>query len=624
MIQVYNPGNQNYQKNGDITLMPSEASVHVVLNGTWQATLKHPIDEEGRWKYIREDAVVKMPSFNGEQLFRIVKKEKSETGVMATVVPIFFDARKDCMLMDVRPTEKTGQQALDIMTACNKKYSGKSDITLERTAYYQLKNLVEAINGEDDNSFINRWGGEILLDNYTITINRQIGGDYGVKLKYGRNISRDGFKESVDMQDVVTRIIPKAYNGYMMEGSEPWIDSELIDSYPVVRCAVMSFEDVRMRTDAKEDDAQNGIIVCDTQEELEKALTEKCKEQYAAGIDKPSVNIKVDIVLLQNTDLYEDIRELEQVSLGDTVHCRHNLLDIVTDARIIELKYDCIRKRVQSVVVGEFQYNYFKDVSSTINRVKEAIRPDGTVIGQQVQGIIDGVKALFKAQSSIAKKQDVRAIIFEDLDPESETYGAMCLGTLGFEIASERTADGRDWKWNTFGTGKGFFANFIVAGTMLADRIKGGTLELGGFNNQNGKIRILDAEEKEIGRWDKEGAYAIGKYTCDSSLNDKRVELFNGEISFSDKNGSKPIFVEYNKYPQHGSSIIIRAGGTYTSAKGSRLLLRIFENATYFDTDIVGPGLAGVTGRAQFSDGSYLDFKKGFLIGGCTTEGGAF
>ena len=30
------------------------------------------------------------------------------------------------------------------------------------------------INGEDENSFINRWGGEILFDNYTITINDHV------------------------------------------------------------------------------------------------------------------------------------------------------------------------------------------------------------------------------------------------------------------------------------------------------------------------------------------------------------------------------------------------------------------------------------------------------------------
>lgn len=66
---------------------------------------------------------------------------------------------------------------------------------------------------------------------------------------------------------------------------------------------------------------------------------------------------------------------------------------------------------------------------------------------------------------------------------KSSMVGEKAVGTLGFEIAGERTEDGKGWKWSTFGTGKGFYADFIVAGTMLADRIKGGTLELGGEDN---------------------------------------------------------------------------------------------------------------------------------------------
>ena len=45
----------------------------------------------------------------------------------------------------------------------------------------------------------------------------------------------------------------------------------------------------------------------------------------------------------------------------------------------------------------------------------------------------------------------------------------------------------------------------------------------------------------------------------------------------------------------------------------------------YLDTDIVGPsGSEGKSGRAEFSDGTYLDFSKGFLTGGHTAEGGDF
>ncbi|MFR8874756.1 MAG: hypothetical protein ACLVHV_15780 [Oscillospiraceae bacterium] len=90
-------------------------------------------------KYIIEESVIKAPSFNGDQLFRVKEKEKSDSGVSATLEPIFMDAMNDCFLVDVRPTEKTGQQALDLMTAPNSKYSGESNITKKRLPIINLK-----------------------------------------------------------------------------------------------------------------------------------------------------------------------------------------------------------------------------------------------------------------------------------------------------------------------------------------------------------------------------------------------------------------------------------------------------------------------------------------------------
>ena len=133
-------------------------------------------------------------------------------------------------------------------------------------------------------------------------------------------------------------------------------------------------------------------------------------------------------------------------------------------------------EKTTQVILGDYKYNYFNNVTSMVNRIDTAIRPDGSVVGEQVEGILNGIKVQMMVQSTAAEKCTVKAIKLEDLDEKSPTYGAMCLGTMGFQIASQRTADGRDWDWKTFGTGQGFFADLIVAGTMLADRIRGGEL----------------------------------------------------------------------------------------------------------------------------------------------------
>lgn len=509
MIQIYSPTNTNYDNNGDMTLMPSEATVHPILNGAWEASLSHPLDAEGRWKYIVDEAVVKMPSFNGDQLFRIKKKEKSDSGITATMEPIFMDAMGDCFLTDVRPTNATGQEALNAMTAPNSKYSGQSDILVTATAYYQYKNLIEALNDGEDNCFLNRWGGEIIYNNFVVIVNQRAGGDYGVELRYGKNIPQDGMTEEVDFRDVITRIYPKAFNGYTMS-NDGYVDSPLVNNYPTVKATTITYSDVKMRVDVQEGDEDSGVIICDTQEQLNAALTAKCNAEFEAGIDKPAVSISADMVLLQNTEQYKDYAVLETVSLGDTIHCINSHLDITTDARVIELEYDSIRQKVVSVVIGDYQYEYFNNVTSAAEKAESAIRNDGTVRADQIQGIINAQKANLRAMKDIAQTQEVRAVLFEDLDPNSPTFGAMCLGTMGFQIANERTADGRDWQWSTFGTGDGFFADYIVAGTMLADRIRGGVLLVGGSGlAKDGVFEVYTADDQLIGRIDKTGLYAI-------------------------------------------------------------------------------------------------------------------
>lgn len=610
MIQIYNPENTDFEKNGNMTLFPSSATVNAKISGAWEVTLEHPLDDEGRWKYIVDNAVVKMPSFNGEQLFRITHKEKSESEITADLQPIFMDSKDDCFLMDVRPTNKNGQQALDIMTAPNKKYSAKSNIADINTAYYEKMNLIEALNSDNENSFLKIWGGEIVYDNFTVVIDKKAGSDRGVEILYGKNVAENGMSEEVDMRNVVTRIIPQAYNGQTMDGSTPWVDSPLIDKYPTIKYKVMKFENVKMEADAQDGDADNGIIVCHTQEELNAALERQCQKQWKEGADKPTVTIEVDMVMIEDTELYADVKGLVEVSLGDTVHCRNNNLDIVTDARVTELEWDCVNDRILSVSLGDYQFDYISNQVSINNRIESAIREDGSVIGSQVQGILDAVKTQFHALRDVAQKQDVRAMLFEDLNPDSPTFGAMCLGTMGFEIASKRTADGKDWIWSTFGTGKGFFADYIIAGTMLADRIYGGTLTIGGIDNIAGIIKVLDGNGAILTIMDKDGILTNGKYTCGSDEFGRRVEISEGEMKIMDKSGNTVgrIFAVSNEIFKIGTE---------------NALFRMFKTGeVYVDCQSFGVnGYNGFTGTVEYSDGTYENYVGGLLIGGKSKEG---
>lgn len=521
MIQIYEPENIEFSKNGDMVLFPTKCTVKATLNSQWILEMEHPLDTDGRWESIVDYAVIKVPSFNGEQLFRISNKTKTDTHISVTAEPIFMDARNDCFLKDVRPTGKNGQDALNIMCAQNPKYSGKSDITKACTSYYETQNLIEAINGDDANSFINRWGGEILFDNYTVIINNRVGGDYGVNILYGKNIIKDGISEEVDM-DVITRIVPKSFNGYMLPGEAPWVDSPIISNYPVIHTKVIKYEDIKLRADANENDEENGVTIVDTMEELQAELVRRCNEEFTIkGVDKPKVNISVKILLLQNTEAYKEYEELEHVSLGDTVHLEHSRLGIVTDARVIELEYDCIREIISSVDIGEFTYNYFNDISSTLDRVDKIIRPDGSLMAEKVQGILDGIYTQLRLQSTVAKKVNGRAFEISDLDPESELYGCMIFGSQGLQIATERTADGRDWNWRTAITAKGVVADAIISG-LLSDKTGRNywNLDTGEFRMTMEAFTVDGKTVEDIAKGAADDAQKLAQAYADKQLSD--------------------------------------------------------------------------------------------------------
>ncbi len=469
MIEVYVKGNEDYGSNGDMTLTPTTCEAELTVEGVAELTLEHPIDDLGRWEYLVNDNVIAAPTpYSKKQLFRIYDYTKTETEVTAYARHIFYDSAGE-MLVDVRPTDKTGQEALDIILS-GTKYKAKTNIKTRSTAYYIRKNIMEAIGGDGENSFINRWGGERMYDNFTVIINDRLGGDYGACAEFGRNMT--GIEADISIDDVVTRIIPVSYNGHTLEGEEPWIDSPLIGSYANPRAAVIKFEDVKLL-----EDCQEGEEGFSTLELLREELKRRCTKEYENGLDKPKVNYKVDLVEVANTEDYKDYKKLTTIGIGDDVLTKDRKLKINVTARCIRLVYDCIEEENAEVELGNFIENYFDKTTSAADIIQKVTREDGTLKAEEVYGKIDAVKAQLKAQRDISQPSEVRAVIFEDLVEGSPTYGAMSIGTMGFCIASERTADGKDWDWKTFGTGSGFYADYICVGQLDGALIKADSIQ---------------------------------------------------------------------------------------------------------------------------------------------------
>ena len=61
MIHVYDIGNEEYEKNGNVILEPDKGSVRMVAGGNYDLSLVAQMDAEGKWKHLAEEAIIKAP-----------------------------------------------------------------------------------------------------------------------------------------------------------------------------------------------------------------------------------------------------------------------------------------------------------------------------------------------------------------------------------------------------------------------------------------------------------------------------------------------------------------------------------------------------------------------------------
>lgn len=511
MIEVYKSTNTNFDFNGDMVLKPSLCDLEVELNGMIEVTLEHPYDKFGRWKYIEEDNIIRVPypGKNEGQLFYIYDKDKGMTGVKCKARHIFFDLASE-VLVDCRPTNCNGKEALRKMLE-GTGFTGHSDIVTINTAHYIRKHIAnEALISDDENSFVNKWGGELDVDNFNVYMNNRTGGEYGVTFKYGRDLIN--LNENSNIDSIITKVIPVGFNGITIP--ETYVESPLIDKYRKVKTDVVKFDNIKVKESPEDEEGY------DTLEEAQEALREASKELFNDGLDKLLYQLDLEVTKLENTLKYEDYKDILTTGLGDTVGVEHIDIGIDIKTRVIKFTYDCIKEKYKTITIGNYIENDVdrqNSIESTLDKITNA---DGTVNAVEVAGILNAINVKMRAMKDIAQKQDVRALLCEDLDPESPTYGAMCYGTMGFMIASERTPDNRDWNWRTFGTGKGFFADYIVAGTLNANLIKTGIIKA-----LNGESWInLDTGKAQL------------TGTLKSQKGDMFVSLDSGGISFQDWN----------------------------------------------------------------------------------------
>lgn len=235
--------------------------------------------------------------------------------------------------------------------------------------------------------------------------------------------------------------------------------------------------------------------------------------------------------------------EHEKVRLGDTcsVIDRVFVPELLIKARIVEIERNLLQPENTQITLG----NFIPTITDSIRRIDNAVRKlqNTPINASWLEGIINTLQAEVRAGRGTVTITENNGIMIVD-DTENPTRALRLLGGL-FAIANSKDPVTGEWNWRTFGDGNGFTADLINVGTMLFDRLKGGSLILGGSNNINGMLQIKNASGDEVVRGNNEGirvdggAYVITDMGLDMSLTQLPNLIIDHSFECLEREGSK-------------------------------------------------------------------------------------
>lgn len=366
MIPVYNKNETIFTHNGlgildEYILSPV---VSEELNGLFSFEFDYPI-HAAKANLLLPEVIVKAPVPElPDQLFRIMERSQTISGVLHIVAHhIFYDLAKN-MIEDTFIVNRNGTQAIGQLlahTQFSHRFTGTSNITHVDNARMVRLNPVEVLLDSDlENGFLSRWGGEIVRDNFSISMLTQRDSNNGVQIRDKKNLT--GYKSDVDYSSIMTRIMPEGFDGLFLP--EKYVDSPLINNYITPKIKVIKYDCVKVGVDEGE---------YATKELAYNVLRQLAQAEFSEhNLDKPVATYEVEFAPLENTEEYKDFIKLETVNIGDTVQVIHEEDDLNVSARMMSYQYNPMTKSYISITLGNVLPK-FTDIGKDIQKVESKV-----------------------------------------------------------------------------------------------------------------------------------------------------------------------------------------------------------------------------------------------------------
>lgn len=419
-------------------------------------------------EYLEEENILKVRLDYGYEIFRISKVIKGLRYIDVVARQITISDTLTMWLDDVRPTELNGQEALEWINknsnSRKKEIMFKSDITNISTAYYQDMNVYSAIS-DCDQSFINRWGGEILRRGYTLSILKRVGKESGVTIREGKNLI--GFSGESSTDQLITRAVGKGFNG--IKGD--YIESPLINNYVGIYNAVIDYPDIMIKTD-ETTTPQEGILYFDTEEEAKEELNNRIKKKFEdEQIDRVKATYTINFVELEKAKQYKDYSHAEKVNIGDTIRVYVPKVKTDIKVRVIGKKYDVLAQKTTEITVSNEVIITNITMNSIISELEKVKASTGNPVG-------DYIKELQKAGLSnsyvVFRENEILLMDTKDINTAKNIV----------KLNNQGLFFGNDGYYGKFDDG------FSILGIINADHIRTGILTAITIQNANGSLKM--------------------------------------------------------------------------------------------------------------------------------------
>ena len=451
-------------------------------NGEYTLTMQTPFKGKHADELKVDRIIMALPNDTSQpQYFRIVKINKNMKGMSLEVLANHISY--DMSFIPVQPFSATvtgRYQAFETLwenTLENNPFlfDAPADTLVKKfgtTVPVSLRAMLGGVEG----SMLDVFGGEYEFDNRTVKWHLHRGSDRGVTIRYGKNLS--SYEQEENISETVCGILPY----YSMDETVVYGDIQYCsnaDDFALKRTVpydfTPSFEDGDTPTAAKLNTKARAYI-----------------EENTMGI--PEVSIHVEFRQLWQTPEYRHLKDLEHVSLCDTVSVYFPQLAVTAKAKVVKTEYDCLLERYNYVELGSVRQDISDRIASVSDQLSKTVNQKELRVYQNevstllADKISTNVFTAYQAQvtSLLADKVDTNTLTAYEAEVTLLLAAKASVDDLNAVTAVINRLDTTyaqiDFaNVNTALISSGFAEQFLVSQGLIADAVTAESAQITGY-----------------------------------------------------------------------------------------------------------------------------------------------